>query len=219
MLRCDSGVWFTIHGSEVRTRWTIAIGCCALTSRRLYFNRLPFTTKEADRRPTQPLLRADIAQFGVGDAEPVRTECERRPPHPLSFDPHRGLALNCGPGLPRAPYGLTPVVKSRICVASLRCSSVKYVEYSPSSRFGLLATAQFHSVPQPVRCSRCALERDLVRAYRHVLRACTLARLRGPGLLLLRGGALPPGGRESRSRRAVRRRVERGWMGKREYRH
>jgi hypothetical protein len=53
----------------------------------------------------------------------------------------------------RAPNGLTPVVKSRICVASLRCSSVKYVEYSPSSRLGPLATAQFHSVPQPVRCS------------------------------------------------------------------
>jgi hypothetical protein len=45
-------------------------------------------------------------------------------------------------------------VKSRIYVASLRCSSVKYVEYSPSSRLGPLATAQFHSVPQPVRCSR-----------------------------------------------------------------
>jgi hypothetical protein len=53
----------------------------------------------------------------------------------------------------RAPNGLTPVVKSRIYVASLRCSSVKYVEYSPSSRLGPLATAQFHSVPQPVRCS------------------------------------------------------------------
>ncbi|HJX55180.1 MAG TPA: hypothetical protein VJ801_20660, partial [Polyangia bacterium] len=47
---------------------------------------------------------------------------------------------------PRAPNGLPPVVKSRICVASLRCSSVKYVEYSPSSRLGPLATAQFHSV-------------------------------------------------------------------------
>jgi dihydroflavonol-4-reductase len=55
---------------------------------------------------------------------------------------------------PRAPDGLTPVVKSRICVASLRCSSVKYDEYSPASRLGPLATAQFHSVPQPVRCSR-----------------------------------------------------------------
>ena len=58
----------------------------------------------------------------------------------------------------RAPNGLPPVVKSRICVASLRCSSVKYVEYSPegptshpaptapgapSSRLGLLATPQF----------------------------------------------------------------------------
>jgi hypothetical protein len=53
----------------------------------------------------------------------------------------------------RAPNGLTPVVKSRICVASLRCSSVKYVEYFPSARLGPLATAQFHSVPQPVRCS------------------------------------------------------------------
>jgi hypothetical protein len=53
----------------------------------------------------------------------------------------------------RAPNGLPPVVKSRICVASLRCSSVKYVEYSPSSRLGPLATAQFHSVRQTVRCS------------------------------------------------------------------
>jgi hypothetical protein len=48
-------------------------------------------------------------------------------------------------------------VKSRICVASLRCSSVKYVEYSPSSRLGPLATAQFHSVRQTVRCSRYEL--------------------------------------------------------------
>jgi hypothetical protein len=54
---------------------------------------------------------------------------------------------------PRAPNGLPPVVKSRICVASLRCSSVKYVEYSPSSCLGPLATAQFHSVRQTVRCS------------------------------------------------------------------
>jgi len=54
---------------------------------------------------------------------------------------------------PGAPNGLPPVVKSRICVASLRCSSVKYVEYSPSSRLGPLATAQFHSVRQTVRCS------------------------------------------------------------------
>jgi len=30
----------------------------------------------------------------------------------------------------------------------------QYVEYSPSSRLGPLATAQFHSVRQPVRCSR-----------------------------------------------------------------
>jgi ribosome-binding ATPase YchF (GTP1/OBG family) len=29
-----------------------------------------------------------------------------------------------------------PARQSRICVASLRCSSVKYVEYSPSSRLG-----------------------------------------------------------------------------------
>jgi len=54
----------------------------------------------------------------------------------------------------RAPNGLTPVVKARICVAALRCSSVEYVEYSPSSRLGPLATARFHSVRQPVRCSR-----------------------------------------------------------------
>ena len=54
----------------------------------------------------------------------------------------------------RAPNGLPPVVKSRICVASLRCSSVKHVEYSPSSRLGPLATAQFHSVRQTVRRSR-----------------------------------------------------------------
>jgi hypothetical protein len=53
----------------------------------------------------------------------------------------------------RAPNGLTPVVKSRICVAALRCSSVEYVQYSPSSRLGPLATARFHSVRQPVRCS------------------------------------------------------------------
>jgi len=33
---------------------------------------------------------------------------------------------------------LTPVVKSRICVASLRCSSFKYVEYFRSSRLGPL---------------------------------------------------------------------------------
>jgi hypothetical protein len=55
----------------------------------------------------------------------------------------------------RAPNGLTPVVKSRIYVASLRYSSVKDVEYSPSSRLGPLATAQSHSVHQPVRCSSC----------------------------------------------------------------
>ena len=53
----------------------------------------------------------------------------------------------------RAPNGLPPVVKSRICVAYHRCSSVKYVEYSPSSRLGLLATPQFPSVRQTVRCS------------------------------------------------------------------
>jgi len=41
----------------------------------------------------------------------------------------------------RAPNGLTPVVKSRICVASLRCSSLKYVEYYRSSRLGPLATS------------------------------------------------------------------------------
>ena len=74
---------------------------------------------------------------------------------------------------PRAPNGLTPVVKSRICVASLRCSSVKYVEYSPSSRLGPLANAQFHSVPQPVRCSRWLVSSDLRRLGWHFLRSRT----------------------------------------------
>ena len=55
----------------------------------------------------------------------------------------------------RAPNVLAPVVKSRICVASLRCSSVKYVGYSPSSRLGPLATTRFHSVRQTVRRSSC----------------------------------------------------------------
>src|SRR5450759_4031673 len=84
---------------------------------------------------------------------------------------HAGLlrqAVAFPAGASRAPHGLTPVVKSRTCVASLRCSPVKYVEHSPetpatrpttpslrsaSSRLGPLATAQFHSVRQTVRCS------------------------------------------------------------------
>ena len=57
----------------------------------------------------------------------------------------------------RAPSGLPPVVKSPICLASLRCSSVKYVEHSPSLRLGPLAPAQFHSFRQPVRRSRSRL--------------------------------------------------------------
>jgi len=69
-------------------------------------------------------------------------------------DDRRGGLRTFNPqGAPGAPNGLPPVVKSRICVASLRCSSVKYVEYSPSSRLGPLAPAQFHSVRQTVRCS------------------------------------------------------------------
>jgi hypothetical protein len=54
----------------------------------------------------------------------------------------------------RAPKGFAPVAKSRICIASPRYSSIRYVEYSPSSRLGPLATAQLHSAPQPVRCFR-----------------------------------------------------------------
>jgi len=54
----------------------------------------------------------------------------------------------------RAPNGLTPVGESRIGVAGLGCSSVRYVEYLPSSRLGPLATARFPPVRQPVRCSR-----------------------------------------------------------------
>jgi len=69
-----------------------------------------------------------------------------------------GYAVTARSGLPRqarrAPNGLTPVVQSRIFVADLRCSSVKYVEYSPSSRFCPLATARLHSVRQTVRYSR-----------------------------------------------------------------
>src|SRR5512136_1006369 len=67
---------------------------------------------------------------------------------------------------PRAANGLTPVAKSRICVASLRCSSVKYVEYSPSSRLGLLASPQFRSVFKPFGALarlRRALDRELAK--------------------------------------------------------
>ena len=67
----------------------------------------------------------------------------------------RGRPPGSGPAgaIPERRTGLPPVVKSRLCVASLRCSSVKYVEYSPSSRLGPLATTQFHSVRQTVRRS------------------------------------------------------------------
>ena len=60
----------------------------------------------------------------------------------------------CPPAMGCGRQSLPPPARqSRICVASLRCSSVKYVEYSPSSRLGPLATAQSHSVRQTVRRS------------------------------------------------------------------
>jgi hypothetical protein len=64
------------------------------------------------------------------------------------------MSVSTRPSSARAPNGLTPVGKSRICVADLRCSSVRYIEYLPSSRLGPLATARFPSVRQTVRCSR-----------------------------------------------------------------
>jgi len=88
---------------------------------------------------TEP--QKEIPLFGFGKLNGAKRKARRRDPSGYSL------------GSPRAPNGLPPVVKSRICVASLRCSSVKYVEYSPSSRLGPLATAQFHSVRQTVRCS------------------------------------------------------------------
>ena len=104
---------------------------------------------------------------------------------------------------PRAPNGLTPVVKSRICVASLRCSSVKYVEYFPSSRLGPLATAQFHSVPQTVRCSSDA-------AFPAEISVGLRRETAGPGLAHLhrhRGVQLSQTpGRSGYCRRRVRRR-------------